>query len=63
MEKISCQSNKETETKTLYVEANVINMYEIHFKVSEFFGLKIKSFIALATNQTNRFGQKSIKRS
>ena len=73
MEEISCHSNQssyliKTKSNTHYVKANVLSMYKLSYSfiplmISEKIYLKNKSniflYVALATNQDKRYGQKS----
>ena len=72
METLSCQSNESTWAttikNTIYAEANVMNMYakfQLHpptaseEKIFEYFFRKFTHYVAMATNQIQRFGQNS----
>ena len=73
METLSCHSNESTgndnkKNNTIYVEANVMNMYakfQLHppysFWGEDFwiFFRKFTLYVAMATNQVQRFGQNS----
>ena len=70
METLSCHSNESTWAMTMktkiYVEANVMNMYAkfqllsltaSEEKIFEYFFQKCTLYVAMATNQIQRFGQ------
>ena len=66
METLSCHSNKSTWATTIknisYVEANVMNMYaKFRLLRRRFFNIfrKFTLYVAMATNQIQRFGQNS----